>query len=323
MVFWSTQPYAVRAWWSQDYFRSEIINKPPLPSPTGREAEILTQKSQATEIRSFLRSYFGDPPKTPILDLTESELLEPSDLFFLVRDQSDQIAGSIRYHFIGNLITSNSEPIYVVDAFCIHPQWRKKGLGDYLLTTLHRTANEKGIPYALFLKEGAPLAIFHVPRYTGWYRYRRLIAHKPHRCITELSTAQAYRIMDHYRSIRPNMLLIRNEHTKNQIWRWFQKDGDHILIGIQDTHQRIDHGSQIKRLGWITTWIESPLVTEERRGEAADSVADQIFPMFDYLWINEKWIGTSNMWKRDGAFHWYTYQWSTSLEMEPSYGLMT
>jgi GNAT superfamily N-acetyltransferase len=312
MVFWSA--YVIRSWWSQDRFRSELINKPPIPSPTGREAERLID--HATEIRTFLQTHFGNPPHSPILDLTETELLESTDHFFLVRDRSDQIAGTIRYHFIGNLITSNSEPIYVVDAFCIHPRWRKKGVGDYLLTHLHRYANERGIPYAMFLKEGIPLSI--QPHYTGWYRYRRITKHIHHPCITTLTISQAYQIMDIFRSIRPNLFLIRNPNTSNQIWKWFRKGRDQILIGIQDAHQRIDH----KKIGWITTWIESPLVTEEARGEAADAVADQIFPVFDYLWINEKWIGSSNMWKCDGAFHWYMYQWLSSLEMDQSYGLM-
>ena len=317
MVFWSSYPCIIG--WNRDQFRSEIITKPSIVSPTGRGAERLISIITAKEIRSFLRSHFGDPPRTPLLDLSESELLHPMDHLFLVRDQSDQIAGTIRYHYIGEFITSDK--VYVVDAFCIHPKWRKRGVGDYLLTTLHRYANERGIPYAIFLKEGAPLSIFHRPMYTGWYRYRRLTKHVEHKCLIDLTIAQAYRIMDIYRSIRPNMMMIRNDQTPNQIWKWFRKDGDHILIGIQDTHQRIET-DQIKYIGWITTWIESPLVTEERRAEAADAVADQLFPIFDYLWINEKWIGSSNMWKRDGAFHWYTYQWSTCVSLDVSYSMM-
>lgn len=325
MVFWSAHSIIdlidrIRTWVSPKRFQSKRINKPPLPSPTGRDAERITMIDQAMEIRSFLRSYFGNPPQTPILDLTEDELLDSTDHVFLVRDRSDQIAGSIRYHFIGNLITSNSEPMYVVDAFCIHPQWRKKGVGDYLLSFLHNYANERDIPNAMFLKEGVPLLI--PPHYTGWYRYRRITKHISHDCIVSLTIPKAYQIIDLIRSIRPNMLLIRNPNTPNQIWRWFRKGREQIVIGIQDTHQRIDQGFRINRIGWITTWIESPCVTEEMRGEAADKVADQIFPMFDYLWINEKWIGSSKMWKRDGAFHWYWYQWSSSLEMEQSYGLM-
>lgn len=313
MVFWTTYPLTkvIRSFWKTDLFQTDRIDKSPIPSPTGKTIE---KAIDTEEIRSFLRTYFGDPPRTPILDLT----FDPDDHVFLVRDQMDQIAGTIRYHFIGNLITSRSEPIYVVDAFCIHPTWRGKGVGDYLLTELNRYVNRNDIPYSVFLKEGSPLSIFHQPTYTGWYRYCELTEHKVSSFITDRSIQQAYQIMDIYRLMRPNVLLIRNEHTTNQIWKWYRKELDWILIGLQDTHQRIGQ----KKLGWITTWIESPMITEERRREAADAVADMLYPTFDFLWINERWIGNSMRWKRDGAFHWYTYQWSTNATTDVSYGMM-
>ncbi len=310
MVFWAAYPM-IRSFWNTDLFRSDRIDKDAIPSPTGKRIEKATDME---EIRSFLRSYFGDPPRTPILDLT----FDLDDHIFLVRDQTEQIAGTIRYHFIGHLISSRSEPIYVVDAFCIHPVWRGKGVGDYLLTELNRYANRNDIPYAVFLKEGSQLSIFHQPAYTGWYRYCECTEHKTSSFVTDLTIQQAYQIMDVYRTVRPNVLLIRNEHTTNQKWKWYRKGLDWILIGLQDTYQRIGQ----KKLGWITTWIESPMITEEQRGEAADTVADTLFPMFDFLWINERWIGNSMRWKRDGAFHWYTYQWSTNATTDVSYGMM-
>ena len=313
MVFWATYPLqkVIGSFWKSELFHSERIDKDPIPSPTGNGIE---KVENTEEIRSFLRSYFGDPPRTPILDLT----FDPDDHVFLVRDQTNQIAGTIRYHFIGNMITSRSEPIYVVDAFCIHPIWRGKGVGDYLLTELNRYVNRNNIPYAVFLKEGAPLSIFHQPAYTGWYRYRELTEHRSSPYLIDLSIQQAYQIMDIYRSIRPNVLLIRNEHTANQKWKWYRKRGNWILIGLQDTHQRMEQ----KKLGWITTWIESPMITDELRGEAADTAADTVYPAFDLLWINERWIGNSMRWKQDGAFHWYTYQWSSAATTDVSYGMM-
>ena len=264
--------------------------------------------SDPQEIRTFLRSHFGNPPLTPVLDLP----FDPEDHVFLVRDSSDQIAGTIRYHFIG---TYRDKPIHAVDAFCIHPMWRKKGVGDYLLTELKRYANAHQIPYAVFLKEGAPLSILHSPVYTGWYRYRELTDHRSSSNITDLTCHQAFRIMDVYRTFQPNLFVIRNERA---IWKWFRSDRKSILIGIQDTHQRANH----KKLGWITAWIEGPMITDEVRGEAADAVADSLYPTFDFLWSNERWIGNSTRWKRDGAFHWYTYQWTTDELIGVSYAMM-
>jgi GNAT superfamily N-acetyltransferase len=308
MVFWTTYPISnvFHTFLHNHVFSSQVIEKDPIESPTGRSIEIGTPE----EVCHFLRSYFGDPPRTPILEL----VIDPMDHLLIVRDQADQIVGTVRYHYIGRL----SHPIYLVDAFCIHPTWRGKGVGDYLLTELHRYANQHNIPYALFLKEGRPLSIFHPPIYTGWYAYRSITEYRSSPFVIDLDGTTAYRIMDIYKLFQPNMLLIRNEHTPNQIWKWFKKDQSSILIGIQDTFQRIKN----EKMGWITTWIESPIITEEIRGAAVDAIADHLFPIFDWLWINEKWKGTSTKWKRDGAFHWYTYQWATSLSMDKSYGIM-
>jgi len=283
---------------------SQILEKDPIPSPTGRSIEIGTPE----EVCVFLRSYFGDPPRTPILDL----IFDPMDHLLIVRDQSNKLIGSIRYHYLGKL----SHPIYLVDAFCVHPEWRGKGVGDYLLTELHRYANERGIPYALFLKEGRPL--FTTPNYTGWYAYRSITEYRSAPFVTDLDRSIAYRIMDIYQTFRPNLFVLRNEQTPNQIWKWFRMDQQSILIGVQDTYQRMGG----KKMAWITTWIESPMVTDTMRGLAVDAVCDSLFPTFEYLWINEQWKGSSTNWKRDGAFHWYMYQWSTSLEMGRSYGIM-
>lgn len=191
-------------------------------------------------------------------------------------------------------------------------------MGDYLLTELNRYANAHQIPHAIFLKEGAPLPILHSPLYTGWYRYREITEYRNSHYLFDLTIQEAYRIMDIYRSVRPNLLIIRNENTSNQIWRWYRKGQNSILIGIQDTYQRIHR----KKMGWITTWIESPMITDSIRGEVADAVAHSLFPVFDYVWINEQWKGSSKEWTRDGAFHWYTYQWTTDVPIDVSYSVM-
>lgn len=86
MVFWKTIGYT-----------SSEVSRDSIPSPTGREIE-KAPPEMLSEIRSFLRSYFGDPPKTPVLELA----IDPMDHVLFVRDETDQIAGTIRYHFIGN-----------------------------------------------------------------------------------------------------------------------------------------------------------------------------------------------------------------------------
>jgi GNAT superfamily N-acetyltransferase len=75
-------------------------------------------------------------------------LQQKEDTILTIHDNHTLIA-TIRYHFIG---TYESTPIHLVDCFCVHPLWRGKGVGDYLLHELHHMM--QSTPCALFLKEG-------------------------------------------------------------------------------------------------------------------------------------------------------------------------
>jgi GNAT superfamily N-acetyltransferase len=308
MVFWKTYPFQhiIETLWNRETFLSQLIEKDPIPSPTGRTAQLVDRDNRAllTTIRRFLQTHFGSPPHTPVLDIPEDILLGPNDHIFVLRDEGDELVGTIRYHYMGEA----QESIYVVDAFCIHPAWRRKGLGDYLLTELHRYANQIGIPYAMFLKEGPSVSTLAPPFYTGTYVYRAL--HRTVVCpnLMELTVEEAHRMMRAYQTVLPNRMMIWNK-SANQRWRWYRRGNQSIMICIQDTYQR----KEGKKIAWVTAWLESPNTTDEIRREAATAVAEDLYPAFDYVWMNQVWVGGSEEWSVDGPFHWYSYQWSTSI----------
>lgn len=308
MVFWKTYPFQhiIETLWNRETFLSQLIEKDPIPSPTARTAQLVDRdnRSLLTTIRRFLQTHFGSPPHTPILDIPEDILLGPNDHIFILRDDADELVGTIRYHYMGEA----QESIYVVDAFCIHPAWRRKGLGDYLLTELHRYANQIGIPYAMFLKEGAPVSTLASPFYTGTYVYRALYRTVVCPNLMELTIEEAHRMMRAYQAVLPNRLMIWNT-SSNQRWRWYRRGNQSIMICIQDTYQR----KEGKKIAWVTAWLESPNVTDAIRQEAATAVAEDLYPAFDYVWMNQVWVGGSEEWLVDGPFHWYSYQWSTSI----------
>jgi len=319
MVFWKTYPLfrVMETCWNQDVFRPQLIEKEHVHSPAGPMIQVTTPE-EVEEMRLFLRTYFGSEDK-PIFDISTENLCGEEDVLFAVHDEGTLI-GCIRYHYMGIL----SERMYCVDCFCIHPEWRGKGVGDYLLTELHHYVNVNQIPYSFFLKEGALLSIFHPPLYSGMYMYRELSTRYTSMYLTDLTISEAYRLMDCYMDVHPKVLLIRNEKNPNQIWKWFRKGLDSILVCVQDSHQRmrVPHGTGA-RMGWVTAWLESSMVTDEIRAEASTALAHSLFPRFGYLWINKEWTGNDKGWTMDGAFHWYTYQWTTSLSMHPSYAIIS
>ena len=315
MVFWNAYLNKIV---TDVQFESHKIEKIHIHSPTGQIREIITCSAsleQRMELRQYLKKYFGNPPHTPVLDIPETKLIEENDYMMIVREQR-KIIGCIRYHYIGQF---DKEPIYVVDCFCIHPQWRKKGVGDYLLTELHIYSNKHNKPHCVFLKEGQRLSILHSPFYTGVYAYRELTTYIESPYIHPISIVTAYRLLNLHMEFNPQLFIIRNSLQTNQYWKLYKKGVHSIMMCVQDTYQRVGK----KKIGWITAWIESPLIVDDFREDAILAVSNMLYPMFDYVWINQRWINQrwiiKEPWKIDGTFHWYLYQWTTNCSLERSY----
>lgn len=329
MVFWITYPLLNLTY-------SLYPSKKFISYPFEKENVKLEEELECKEIKSsapfsllsnisyFLKTYFGNPPLKPILDIPPNILLSTSDILFVIYHKiSKKILGTIRYHFIGNLISSENEEIYVVDCFCIHPDWRKKGLGDYLLTHLHYYANQNHIPNAMFLKEGSILSIINLPLYTSTYVYRLLNKYNYSKNIYTITNEEANKMIKSYHHIYPDIFIIYNKNTINQKWKMYKKDYNIILVCFQDTYQRVEEDGKYKKIGWITAWLESSIVNSTIREKAAEELSNSVANDFDYLWINQKWIGSSSLWKVDGSFYWYTYQWNTNIKIRESYSIMS
>ena len=332
MVFWNTYPIynVIQSKFNREMFKSQLFYREALKSPTGVESIIIHQGQNyryAGDICNFLRNNFGNPPKTPILDIPESELLGVKDHILMLKDIDKNIIGCIRYHYLGVFVTNENEEIYCVDCFCINKKWREKGVGDYLLTQLHIYVNKHNIPYSLFLKEGRNLSIVHNPLYTGTYVYRQLEATTLVENVKVLTTTQAYRVMDLFRELSFGMFIIRNILSTNQIWKLYTKDMYKVLVCFQNAYQRFEEDKKMKRIVWATAWIESPNMTDDIREEASKVLSDTMYPEFDYVWMNKEWVGNTflakdSIWLTDGPFHWYSYQWTSCVTPKRSYCIL-
>lgn len=331
MVFWKSYPVQniIKTLLNTNKFQSLEFKRDYLKSPTGIDAIIIDNNTDLQillEIKEFIKHYFGNPPKTPILDISENMLLNDKDLILIVRDKSKIIVGCIRYHYLGEFISDNNQEIFCEDCFCIHPSWRKKGIGDYLLNTLHRIVNKKQIPYSMFLKEGRQLSIFHQPFYTGKYVYRSTnnILHKTihNTTLYSISIEKAYILMDIFYKCNPNLFIIRNKKSKNQIWKLYINKTYKVLACIQDTYQYCIEDGILKKIGWITCWIETPNMIDEYRIDASNMIVESMHKHYNYIWANKNWIGNMVGWKDDGLFHWYLYQWITNINIKRSYCIL-
>lgn len=351
MVFWKTYPTLkyLEGIFSNSPFISLQFTKNTIQTPENAGLEIYTEsdinrtllKKVLHDVQGFLKSYFGNPPKTPILDIPIKQLLGNKDHILLVRDiQNNQIIGCIRYKYIGKLLITDlkselNPEIYCEDCFCIHPEWRKKGIGDYLLTSLHSYVNKNNIPYSLFLKEGKSLGVIHKPLYSGKYVYTYTHKHETDKYLGKLFTItveQAYKLITILEECNINKsLVITNTNNINQYWLLYSKDNHKILISYQDTYQTTTQKlfreiekqetekQETYKLGWITAWFETPLITLNIKQDAINMFLEVISKKFDYVWANSQWIPSTCNWKSDGYFHWYTYQWTTNLNLKKNY----
>jgi GNAT superfamily N-acetyltransferase len=329
MVFWKTYPIQniIKRLQNRDIFTDLQFERDSIKSPTGCKFEILniSDSNSLQEIQSFIKTHFGSPPTTPILDIPVDTLLGEKDIILYVRDKTGIIAGCVRYHYLGNFISSNDEDIYCEDCFCIHPNWRKKGVGDYLLTQLHIYVNKNNIPYSMFLKEGPPLSISNIPFYSGLYVYKKVEPTTQSNKIINLSIPSAYKLIDIFRQFN-NTFIIRNEKSNNQVWKLYKKDIHSILVCFQDTYQHIEENNKKQKIGWATAWFESSELPDNIREEASNILANSMYKKFDYIWMNKVWVnnyGKGTNWKIDGPFHWYLYQWTSSISIKKNYCILT
>jgi hypothetical protein len=325
MVFWTTYPLSniIQAKFNKNIFKSQIFNKESIESPTGINVIIISKNHNEIfipKIKEFIKNNFGSPPNTPILDIPENQLLGNKDHILFLKDTYNNIIGCIRYHYLGIFITSNNEEIYCEDCFTVKKDWRKKGVGDYLLTQLHIYVNKNNIPYSMFLKEGRNLTIIHSPVYTGLYVFRNLESYYS-KNVLSLSIYHAYKIMDLFGELN-RIFIIRNFKSTNQFWKLYKKDTYTVLVCFQDAYQSFKEKGEIKKICWATAWIESPNMIDKYREEASRELSALMYPEFDYVWMNKEWTGNDNTWKIDGFFHWYTYQWTTYLNINKSYCIL-
>jgi hypothetical protein len=346
MTFWNTLP-------TQPFYRKQIPSPTSVPAEYWNANTLSHSPSLEQEVRHFLFLYFGNPPHTPRLCLP-SPLLSTHDDLVLVRNTDGRMVGCVRYREIGPVWSSlsslssslsslsssllpsspssptspTSPTTFMVDAFCIHPTERKKGIGAYLLHELHRYANSKGNPYALFLKEGWPLPTLWLPAYTGQYVYRRCDAVIPLSplyplpslpslpSLQPLTVSQATAWVQAYLTCFPSTLFMGHIRSTGQHWWGYRHNGVSVIICVQDTYQRIGNES----IGWVTAWLESSSLTEVIREHISLQLCSCASPYVTWLWSQTAWTGTSPYWKSDGWFHWYSYQWTPTIGT--SYGIL-
>lgn len=325
MSFWLSYPIGniFKSLINRDAFCPLIYSEKEFDIPHSLECMILRFQEvpfqELSEIQTFLSDFFGLSENgiqspTPKLHIPINNLLTEKDTIIILRT-SKGIVASIRYKYLGNFLY-NKEEIYCEDCFCVHPEWRNKGLGRYLLNKLHTYVNDNGIPYSMFLKEGRTVQTINKPIYSGVYVFRSLGLLGKVQNVQSLDPENGFRSLNIFREFNNGLFLIVNKYnTENQYWKLYKYNNYKVLACFQDTYQR--HNG--KKIGWCTGWIETPNLSGKVREIAALELSDSVSNIFDMVWMNAEWTENNPIWKIDGAFHWYSYQWTSAINIKKSY----
>lgn len=306
--YWRAAPAAVGR-----FVSSRASGSMAAVSPTGRPCRSAAELSQTA---SFIRTHFRSSPTAPPFTYVTA----PDEIFLAVDDEKSTLAGTIRARPIGSF---EGEPVSVIDCFCVRPDWRKRGLGSYLLSQLQTEAAARGRYNAIFLKEGAPLSLFGIyPFYSSAYAYRYVANGAANgTAARQIPAKVAHRLVDNYVLLNPDTFLIRNREAANQIWfYWRESAAAWVIALIQDSYQEFPASGG--KIGWVTGWLESGRLTTAARRQAAEAITAAAATAYDWVWLDERWTGGSPAFARDCPFHWYSYQWATSLLPGQSYCIM-
>lgn len=280
-------------------------------SPTHTSYKIANSLEERRTIQIFLKHYFGNPPHTPLLQpiFQEDDIL----LYMTENSSSLSIISSIRYSYAGEF---EEEAIYKIDCFCIHPEWRKKSVGTYLLSALHYETMRRGLKFSIFLKESHPIFSLKRPFYSSTYMFKEALSSSTIENLTvyKPSIEQVRRLIKVYMSIFPQTFTLINYKTTE--WRLFKQEEYFLLIGCQNSFQ--EHPKTKTKIGWVTAWLES--TTSTWRSDRS-IIIDAVLSSFSYgwYWTDKRWIQNASGWKEDGPFHWYSYQWLPTIIPNGSY----
>jgi len=166
--------------------QKDIALASELPIPAVSSSERLTTNYTVSRaslddsegIARLLREYFEPSNSKAKCSVAADWIRETFQMYDAVWSIAKDRGGTIR----GCISSFRTVPPYdsaigvvwgIVDWFCVHPLWRSKGVGRALLEALDYSTFTMGRKAHVFLKEGYPLPLPHIPVYVARLYCRR------------------------------------------------------------------------------------------------------------------------------------------------------
>lgn len=204
--------------------------------------------------------------------------------------------------------------------FCVAGDERRSGRGSELLLGVLRDCALLDQHYTIFLKEGLPLAGAGPSLYSSRWMYRRvsLDASGDNRRVSELARLQLQNTIAIYALDKPAALYNVPPESHRLATRVFLYEGFRgaVIAAFTPAYQSHPAGGEII---FQTGWFEHGNLLPTERSDAAQQLSSAAAVAMNAPWV---WMDTATVagarrlpavWKADGPFHWYAYNWSAGL----------
>jgi GNAT superfamily N-acetyltransferase len=248
------------------------LDEPGPPNLNPGNCKVSVSKfSDVRGISDLLNEWFEDSSKTRASvspQWIRSTLLDEHAIWIVAKDSRGTIRGCISSF-------SSKEPYPskypestwgIVDWFCVHPLWRSRGLGSALLETLDLVTYRMGRKAHIFLKEGLPLPLPHIPIYCTWLKCRK--AGNPRvKQILEDTGLSIHNYREVERSTGIPLLRVEGVTNTLDLDRW------------EDALDKLPEC-------WV--FVSGNCITREEKGWKTDSLVS----MYAFRWSPGKWLGS-------------------------------
>jgi len=304
MSFWSDNPYiptwtqVIDNWWSNKPPKCiELYNRPKITHQV--PGCYISLSKTSIGISEFWSRWYSTKSRCVVPDhkIQENVLKGDWELWIAVRRDGELIGTVVRRWITGFKIKNAKWPrAAVIDYFCIHPAWRKKGVGRLLLGTMHNATPEPFPPHMILWEDTMQIKIPPISAGIYW-SYRRTSANA-----RATSTANAIEVFNDEAKKGWNECTrsISSNPSNTRVWKLGTS-----YIAIWDTfHRSIPDGGTI---GIIMGYSQDSVIGE---------FMYQSHP-WDILLIGQPFtVSMPEPWKRDSPFQWICYNVSTGLPME-------
>lgn len=252
---------------------------PQIPSefkPGGCTVEV-SKFRDVDGISKLLNEWFEDKTSKTKANVTpewiRATYLDNHAIWIVAKDSKGTIRGCVSSFIIQspypNSLTGcgKPHPWGIVDWYCVHPLWRSKGVGSVLLEVLDFVTYRIGRKAHVFLKEGVPLSLPHIPVYATYLKCRKA-GSKEVKEMSEDSGLTVYPYQEIERSSGLPMIRLEGLHT--------EKD-------LDDWENALD--TELPEC-WV--FVTSDCNLRNERGWKTDA----LISMYAFRWAPGKWLGT-------------------------------